>query len=294
MIKGPVHLSVGQEAIAVGISQNIKKTDHVFGNHRSHAHLMALNPNFHKLFAEILGKKTGFSKGMGGSMHLFDKTSGFYGSVPIVAGTIPLAVGAALATKLKKKNYISVVYFGDGAIEEGVVHECLNFSKIYNLPILFVGENNLFASHMHISQRQPNNKISRFAIANKIPHKIIDGNDVIKIGLESKKFINEIRSGKGPRFLELLTYRWYGHVDWKEDLDVGVKRSIKDINNWKKKDPIKKLLILMKKLKIFTERDEVKLKKKVEKDIQIAWNKAMKDLYPSKNSILSFVYSKKN
>lgn len=235
LIQGPVHLGVGQEAIAVGISQNIKKTDKVFGNHRSHSHLLALNPNIYKLFAEILAKKTGFSKGMGGSMHLIDKPSGFYGSVPIVAGTVPLAVGAALAAKIQKKKSISVVYIGDGAVEEGVVQECFNFSRNYNLPILFVIENNLFASHMHISLRQPSHDLCRFAIANNIPYEVLDGNNVVKIANKSKKIIDKIRDGKGPRFLELSTYRWYGHVDWREDIDVGVNRSLSDLNNWKKK-----------------------------------------------------------
>jgi len=110
-IGGPVHLSVGQEAIAVGISQNLKKTDRVFGNHRSHSHLLALNPNFYKLFAEVLGKKTGFSRGMGGSMHLYDQSNGFHGSTPIVAGTVPLAVGAAIAAKMKNLKDIGVTYF---------------------------------------------------------------------------------------------------------------------------------------------------------------------------------------
>jgi len=122
-IGGPVHLGAGQEAIAVGISQNLQKTDRVFGAHRSHSHLLALNPNFYKLFAEVLGKETGFSKGMGGSMHLYDQPNGFYGSVPIVAGTVSLAVGAAMAAKMQKTDDIGVAYIGDGAVEEGVVHE---------------------------------------------------------------------------------------------------------------------------------------------------------------------------
>ena len=143
LIGGPVHLGAGQEAIAVGISESLRPSDKVFGAHRSHSHLLALNPNFYKLFAEVLGKKTGFSKGMGGSMHLFDKESGFYGSVPIVAGTVSLAVGAAMAAKMQESNDIGLAYIGDGAVEEGVVHEALNLAKIQNAPMYFVIENNL-------------------------------------------------------------------------------------------------------------------------------------------------------
>ena len=292
LIGGPVHLGVGQEAISVGISKNLKKTDAIFGNHRSHSHLLSLNPNFYKLFAEILGKKTGFSKGMGGSMHLIDKTNGFYGSTPIVAGTVSLAVGAAMAAKKSKLKSISVSYLGDGAIEEGVVHESFNLAKMLKLPILFVIENNLFASHMHISNRQPNEFTSRFAEANHIPHKVLDGNNVIDVNETSKKVIDKIRDGNGPAILELITFRWYGHVDWREDIDVGVKRSKKDIQNWKKRDPIKRLSQSMINSKLWSLKKEKKLNDKIDLEIKIAWNKAMKDPFPSTDSIHKYVYSK--
>ena len=291
LIGGPVHLSVGQEAIAVGVSQNLKKTDRVFGSHRSHSHLLALNPDFYKLFAEVLCKETGFSKGMGGSMHLFDQSNGFYGSTPIVAGTSSLAVGAALAAKMQNLRDIAVSYIGDGAIEEGVVHECFNLAKILNLPILFVIENNLFASHMHISLRQPSETTSRFAEANNIPSKLIDGNNVVAVFENSKQLIDNIRNGKGPAVLELVTYRWYGHVDWREDIDVGVARSMEDIKNWKARDPIHRLSQSMIHSKIWTKEEENELSNKLDTEIQIAWDKDMNDPYPSKDSILKFVYS---
>ena len=291
-IRGPVHLGIGQEAIAVGISQNLTKSDRVFGGHRSHSHLLALNPDFYKLFAEVLGKKTGFSKGMGGSMHLFDQTSGFYGSTPIVAGTISIAVGAALAAKMQNIKDISVAYIGDGAVDEGVVHECFNLAKVLKVPMLFVIENNLFASHMHISLRQPSESISRFAEANHIPHKLLDGNDVVTILQKSKKLIENIRNGEGPGFLELITYRWNGHVDWREDVDVGVKRSMQEIKNWRARDPIYRLKKSMINSKILAEEDERELDQKIDNQIQIAWEKAMNDPYPSKDKILENVYSK--
>ena len=291
LIGGPVHLGVGQEAIAVGISLNLKKTDRVFGNHRSHSHLLALNPDFYKLFAEVLGKKTGFSKGMGGSMHLFDQSNGFYGSTPIVAGTTPLAVGSAMASKMQNLKDIAVSYIGDGAAEEGVVQESFNLAKVMKAPILFVIENNLFASHMHISLRQPSNMISRFAVANHIPYKLVDGNDVVTIAQNSKKLINDIRSGKGPSLLELVTYRWYGHVDWREDTDVGLARSKKDIENWKLKDPLYRLSQSMINSKMWTKEEENELNEKIDSQIQIAWEKAINDPYPTKDSILKFVYS---
>lgn len=292
LIGGPVHLGAGQEAIAVGISQNLKKTDRVFGAHRSHSHLLALNPDFYKLFAEVLGKETGFSKGMGGSMHLFDQYNGFYGSTPIVAGTASLAVGAGLAAKLQNSKDISVSYIGDGAVEEGVVHECFNLAKVLNVPILFVIENNLFASHMHISLRQPSEKISRFADANHIPYKLLDGNDVVSIAKNSSELIKNMRKGDGPRVLELVTYRWYGHVDWRDDIDVGVARSMEDVKNWKARDPIYRLSQAMINSKTWTKEEEEDLGKKIDKEIEIAWKKALNDPYPSEDSILKYVYSK--
>ena len=377
LIGGPVHLGAGQEAIAVGVSKHLRKTDRVFGAHRSHSHLLALNPDFYRLFAEVLGKETGFSKGMGGSMHLFDQSSGFYGSVPIVAGTVSLAVGAAMAAKFQgvddigvayigdgaaeegvvheslnlakiqnapmlfviennlfashmhislrqpsdmvarfaKANDISyevvdgndvlavsqsanrliddigVAYIGDGAAEEGVVHESLNLAKIQNAPMLFVIENNLFASHMHISLRQPSDMVARFAQANDIPYEVIDGNDVVAVSQAANRLIDDIRLGKGPRLLELVTYRWYGHVDWRDDVDVGVERSLTDINNWKARDPIVRLSTAMLESDIWCQSQIDELNQRLDDQINKAWDQAMSDPYPSPDATLKYVYS---
>ena len=265
----------------------------VFGAHRSHSHVLALNPDCYRLFAEVLGKKTGFSKGMGGSMHLWDKPNGFYGSTPIVAGTVPLAVGAAMAAKMNNQDDIGLSYIGDGAVEEGVVHESFNLAKLLDLPILFVIENNLFASHMHISKRQPVAKVSRFASANEIPYHLLDGNDVVAIADTTNHLINEIRSGKGPRLIEFVTFRWYGHVDWREDIDVGVKRSLDDINNWKARDPIGRLSDAMKNVGFLDERYEQEMNDSIHENILEAWEKAVSDPYPDPQSTLDYVFSKR-
>lgn len=291
LIKGPVHLGAGQEAIAVGVSKHLCASDRVFGAHRSHAHLLALNPDFYKLFSEVLGKITGFSKGMGGSMHLWDQPSGFYGSVPIVSGTVSLAVGAAIAAKLQKTKDIALVYLGDGAIEEGVVHESLNLARIQNAPVIFVVENNLFASHMHISLRQPSNMTSRFAIANHIPFKVEDGNNVIAVTKSAEELISNSRNGGGPGFLELVTYRWYGHVDWRDDIDVGVKRTLSDVSNWKARDPISRLSSALITAKKWSKDQENAYVQNLNIDINIAWEKSMNDPYPNKELLLKSVYS---
>ena len=184
-----------------------------------------------------------------------------------------------------------MVYIGDGAVEEGVTHESFNLAKIQNTPILFVIENNLFASHMHISLRQSSDKISRFAVANDIPYELVDGNDVVAVSQAAKRLIDDIRSGKGPRLLELVTYRWYGHVDWRDDVDVGVERSLDDIESWKARDPIARLSKSMIEAGFWNQSQEYALNQRLDNEIDQAWDKAMNDPYPKLNSTLRYVYA---
>ena len=291
LIRGPVHLGVGQEAVAVGVSHHLRPTDFVFGAHRSHSHLLALNSNIFNFFAELLGRATGLSKGMGGSMHLIDKSVGFCGSVPIVSGTVPLAVGAAMASRLSGNENVSVAYFGDGACEEGVVHESLNLASLNREPVVFVVENNLFASHMHISQRQRNNSTARFALPNNVNSKIVDGNDVVAVSNAACELIANARNGLGPGFLEAVTYRWYGHVDWREDIDVGVNRSKEDILAWKKADPVQRLFSAMNSAGLFSEKDYISLHNTLNEFIDRQWHLALSEPLPSESSIQDHLYS---
>ena len=289
-IVGPIHLGAGQEAIAVGVSKSLASTDRVFGAHRSHSHLLALKTDAYKLFAEVLGKDTGHSRGMGGSMHLWDQPNGFYGSVPIVAGTVPLAVGAGLAAKMQNTNDIAVAYIGDGAIEEGVVGESLNLASIMNIPVLFVLENNLFSSHMHISLRQPKISTSRFAEANNINSKVVDGNNLLEVAQATEELVSQIRDSKCPGFLEAITYRHYGHVDWREDSDVGVNRSQVEIDLWKKRDPINRLREAMIAKGIWSHEEDNNLNQSISAELENYWKKALLDPYPSENALLERVY----
>lgn len=291
LIGGPVHLGVGQEAVAVGVASELRKTDKVFGAHRSHAHVLSMGSSMHRLFSEILGKKTGLSCGMGGSMHLWDKPNGFYGSVPIVSGTVPLAVGASLAAKMQGTSDIGVAYLGDGAVEEGVVHESLNLSRMLNAPTLFVVENNLFASHMHISLRQPKLATARFAAANDIPYEIVDGNNVVNVQAAASRLIKRARLGCGPGFLEAVTYRWYGHVDWREDIDVGVNRSELDVDAWRNRDPIARLVSGLIKEKFLDLEQLNQIESEISTEVFLAWDQALNDLYPPPSALTSFVFA---
>lgn len=289
-IGGPVHLGAGQEAVAVGIAHSLSSSDRVFGAHRSHSHLLSMNGDPFKLFAEILGKDAGYSKGMGGSMHLWNQPEGFYGSVPIVAGTVPLAVGAGLAAKLTKTKDIGVAYLGDGAIEEGIVAESMNLSSALSIPVLFVVENNLFSSHMHISERQPAESTCRFALANKIEFELVDGNDVLEVLNSSSELIERVRVSGKPAFLEAVTYRHYGHVDWREDIDVGVNRSADDLMKWKKRDPILRLKKALINNEQITEIGYEKLFTDIKNRVVEDWENAVKSDYPKPASLLDRVY----
>lgn len=289
LIKCPCHLGIGQEATAVGLSRYLRSSDRVFGGHRSHTHYLGLRGSVYKLFAETLGKLDGCSKGMGGSMHLYDPSIGFGGSVPIVGASVPIATGAALAAKKDKLGDIAVSYLGDSACEEGAVQESFNLASIMKLPIIFVVENNLFASHMHIDLRQPHNSTARFAEAHGIPFKVIDGNNLTDIYEASQKAVKYCRENKGPYFIEAMTYRWRGHVGPREDTDVGVKRK-DDLNTWKKRDPIRRLKDSLINKNILSENDFNEITKLVDKNLVVQWQKALDAPYPPKSLLTEIVY----
>lgn len=290
-IKGPCHLGIGQEAIAVAIATQLRKTDHIFGTHRSHSHYIALEGSIHELFAEALGKVTGCAKGRGGSMHLIDKKNGFYGSVPIVGGTIPLAVGAALAAKMDKKGNVAVCFFGDGAAEQGVLHESFNLASTHKLPVLFVCENNLYSSHLDINLRQPSDRIARFATAHHIPHKVVDGNDIFAVLQATKELLEKLRLGEDAGFLEAVTYRWRGHVGPKEDIGVGVRRKLQDLVNWKKRDPISRLSRTMIEKGLLQESEFDQLSIEVQHFVLAEKTRALNDPYPAQSTLTDHVYS---
>jgi len=233
----PTHLYTGQEAIAAGVCAALTKEDYIFGGHRSHGHYLAKGGDLRMLMAELYGKVSGCARGRGGSMHLVAAEVGLLGTVPLVAATIPIAVGAALASKLRGERRVSVPFFGDGATEEGHFHESLNLAAVYCLPVVFVCENNLYSSHMHISQRRAKDNIYKSGEAHGMPGLRLDGNDVAAVYLATTEAVHRARQGEGPTLLECRTYRWRGHVGPAMDMDVGVKRK-DELKDWLPKDPI--------------------------------------------------------
>ena len=241
-IQCPVHLYTGHEAIAAGVCLNLSPADYVFSYYRSHGHYLAMGGSVKALFAELYGKKTGCSKGRGGSMHLIDVKNGFMGASAIVAGSIPLAVGAALAFKMRNEKKVAVVFFGDAACEEGIWHESMNFASLKRLPIIFICENNFYAVKTHISQRQAEDNIYRRAANYGMPGLRVDGNDALEVFPAAYGAFGRARKGGGPTLIEARTYRWLGHVEntfFNKDILEG--RPKDEVESWMKRCPVKKM-----------------------------------------------------
>lgn len=239
-VRCPCHLSIGQEAIAAGVCRPLEPEDTVWGGHRSHGHYLAKGGDLDQMFAEIFGKALGCAAGRGGSMHLLAADVGILGTVPLVAATIPLAVGAALASKLRRDGRVAVAFFGDGAMEEGHCHESMNLAALYRLPVVFVCENNFYASHMALAERRAADNLVKTADAHAIPGDVVDGNDVLAVYDAAVRAIGRARAGEGPTFLECRTFRWRGHVGASWDMDVGIRRR-NELQAWLARDPIARL-----------------------------------------------------
>ena len=281
----PVHLSIGQEAVAAGVCQSLNKDDKILSTHRSHAHYIAKGGNLRAMIAEIYGKKTGCAKGLGGSMHLQDKKSGVIAAVPIVGSTIPIGVGVALKSKMiqnKKKNFITTIFFGEGATEEGVFFESINFAAVNNLPVLFVCENNFFSVYTPLKDRQPKMRnIVNIVKNNGIYSLSGDGNDALKVYNLAQKSINFIKKNNRPAFLEFKTYRWLEHCGPNWDDELGYRKK-GELSKWIQRCPLKNIE------KKISKKIALKVKKKIDHQVIDAFEYAEKSSFPSKNLLDKF------
>jgi len=243
-IRCPCHLCIGQEAIATGVCAVLRTDDYVFGGHRSHGHYLAKGGSLKEMMAELFGKSTGCARGRGGSMHLVAPEVGILGTVPIVAATIPMAVGTGLASKLRKDGRVSVSFFGDGAVDEGTFHESMNLAATWILPVVFVCENNLYSSHLHLLERRAQDNIVQSADLHGMPGVCIDGNDATEVHRAATEAVLRARSGNGPTFIECRTYRWRGHVGASDDLHLPVRRA-DETEEWRRKDPVLRMKLLL-------------------------------------------------
>lgn len=287
----PIHLSVGQEAIPVAISNNLKKQDKVLSAHRSHFHYLAKGGSLKMMISELYGKDTGCARGLGGSMHLIDINANVVAAVPIVGSTLPIGAGVAWSQKLKKNKNITVIYFGDGATEEGVFQESLDFASLFNLRILFVCENNFFSVYSNIKKRQhARRSIINIASSHGVKSLKINGNDCESIFDKSKKIIKQMRSDSRPFLIQLDTYRHLEHCGPNFDDNLEY-RDTKEVVRWLKKDPINSMINKMKKENLITQRDISIFKKRIDKELDNAFDFAKKSKFPSKNLLTKYVYS---
>lgn len=248
-IQGLLHLGIGQEAVAVGALALLNRDDYVYGTHRSHGHAIAKGADVNKLMAEIAGRSGGYCGGKGGSMHIVAKECGFMTATGVVGGTIPLALGAAFAAKESKKGQLAVVFFGDGAGQAGPFHESLNIASLWQLPVIFICENNGYAEFTPLSAHTKVERLARHAETYGIPQITVDGNDLFAVRDEMNKAIEKCRAGKGPVFIECLTHRMRGHYEG----DPAKYRELSQLAEWKKKDPIARVAAKLKQTKVITD-----------------------------------------
>lgn len=234
----PVHLSIGQEAVAVGSCAAVEPGDYAMSGHRSHAHYLAKGGSLRAMMAEIYGKATGCCGGKGGSMHLVDLAAGFLGAVPIVGSTIPIAVGTAFASQARGESRVTLSFFGEGATEEGVFHESINFASLKKLPVVFVCENNFYSVYSPLSVRQPaQREVFQQAIGHGVEAHQADGNSVEEVFRLTRAAVAKARAGDGPTFLEFKTYRWREHCGPGFDNHIGY-RTPEEYESWKAQCPL--------------------------------------------------------
>jgi len=284
----PTHLSIGQELVPSIYAQFVSNDDYAVSTHRAHAHYLAKGGNLKEMISEIYGKETGCSKGMGGSMHLIDKSVGFMGSTAIVGGTIPIGVGLALSIKIKNENRLSTVFLGDASTEEGVFYESLNFAALKDLPVIFICENNLYSVYSALEVRQPKNrKIYNLAKEIGIESSHANGYDIEDTYTKLKDAINYVRKNKKPFFIELDTYRFREHCGPNYDNELGY-REVSEYENFLKKDP----LLSLKKHLVKNLSEEVlnSYEEKINQEIKDAFEFAEKSNWPKYENINKYLY----
>ncbi|MBM3404043.1 MAG: thiamine pyrophosphate-dependent dehydrogenase E1 component subunit alpha [Bacteroidetes bacterium] len=290
-VRCPVHLYIGEEAIATGLCATLREPDYIFGNHRSHGHYLAKGGDLKAMMAEILGKETGCARGRGGSMHLIAPEKGIMGIVPIVAGTISLATGASLAASIRQDGRVTVSFFGDGATGEGVLYESMNFASLHHLPIIFACENNLYSTHLPILEVRKKKDIFTIAEPFGIKTWQVDGNDVLQVHEHAVKATELCRNGEGPVFIEFLTYRMKGHVGPDDNIQ-GTHTDIRpatEIEEWKQKDPIQRFHNYLLEHQVFSKDELDQVVQDVNRRVDEAMQYARESQFPAQEEVMNYV-----
>jgi TPP-dependent pyruvate/acetoin dehydrogenase alpha subunit len=288
-MRTPIHLCIGQEAVAVGVCAHLRKEDYISSNHRGHGHYLAKGGSLKALVAELYCKSTGCSKGRGGSMHLVDVSVGHYGSSSIVGGGIPIGTGMGLAIKMKKESRVSVIFFGDGAADEGVLYESVNFAILKKLPVIFVLENNQYSICSHVSSRQASDNPFHAMPVELLLTGKVDGNDVLEVYRTAGEAVQRARYDLGPSFIECLTYRLRGHAGVRSQ-DARGYRTCEEVEKWEARCPIQSLGKKLLETGVITPAEIEVIKKRLEDELDDAFSTAMKDRLPQKEDLHHYLF----
>ena len=286
-IRGFLHLYIGEEAVAVGAMQALEADDAIVATYREHGHALARGVSAASIMAEMYGKVEGCSRGRGGSMHIFDAATRFYGGNAIVGGGLPLAVGLALADKMQGRNRVTACFFGEGAVAEGEFHESMNLAALWNLPVLFCCENNLYAMGTALERSESETDLCLKAAAFEIPAWPVDGMDVLAVEAAAKRATFAVRSGAGPHFLEFRTYRFRAHSMY----DPELYRTKEEVEVWKKRDPIPNFAVLLKEQGLLNDEELTRMEEEVAAEIAQAIDFAEAGNWEAIEDLTRFVYS---
>jgi pyruvate dehydrogenase E1 component alpha subunit len=287
LVPGTIHLYLGEEAVAVGVCSLLRKDDYITSTHRGHGHCIAKGAELKRTMAEILGKKTGYCKGKGGSMHIADFKIGMLGATAVVGAGLPIAVGAGLSVKLRKTDQVIACFFGEGASNQGTFHESINMASVWKLPVIFVCENNLYAMGTRQSTAMAIENVADRAVAYGIPGVVVDGNDVLAVYEATQKAIERARNDEGPTLIECKTYRHKGH----SRVDPAKYRPKEEVEKWLAKDPIKRFKEKLLQTNTLTEPEIQQIEKEVSAEIEEAVKFAKESPYPDPEEALKDVYA---
>jgi TPP-dependent pyruvate/acetoin dehydrogenase alpha subunit len=286
---GLAHLYIGEEAVAVGVCEALRRDDYITSTHRGHGHCLAKGASVDKMFAELLGKEAGYCRGKGGSMHIADQDTGNLGANAIVGGSAGIATGAAMSIKMRNTDQVAVCFFGDGALGQGLLYETMNMASLWKLPVIYVCENNQYNEYTHYSETTAGQVTAR-AAAFGIHVESIDGQDVRSVHATALKSVNSARSGAGPAFLQCNTYRFHGHH--VGDIDRSYYRSKKEEEEWKtQRDPLKLLADWMKKNKLLDLASLDKIENEISTEIKAGVSFALNAAYPNPDEVDQHVYA---
>lgn len=287
LVPGTIHLYAGEEAVAVGVCSNLNVDDYITSTHRGHGHCIAKGADLRRTMAEILGKKTGYCKGKGGSMHIADFAVGMLGATAVVGAGLPIAVGAGLSAKLRKTSQVVACFFGEGASNQGTFHESINMASVWALPVVFVCENNLYAMGTRQSRIMSIQNVADRAAAYGIPGVKVDGNDVLVVYEAARTAVERARAGKGPTLIECKTYRHKGH----SRVDSAKYRPKEEVEEWLGKDPLKRFRQAMLGNGILTQTELEHVETEVADEVADAVKFALDSPYPEGKEALENVYA---